>query len=388
VQLTWLPSVRALVGAANQISGNVGEEATLKRQSLLPLLPFLDIAELTFGLERFKAEHGLERLHVDRQRVRELSTRDDWYVLHAQPEDVRPDRLENRRQWHRMAEQLLCKYCMSLYRHLRGLWEAPYLEVVELNDSDRNLVDRYTVEATGDPAGQFSPAKIEPLISDLLAQIATARATRQAFRWEYFNGRWKVLPLEGHLYQPLLHVGKGVQVRVSPVALNESEAMFVEDLDLWCKAHPEVEVHLLRNKVRDGLGFFRAGNYFPDFFLWVRDEAIEHLAFVDPHGLRHTGIHDPKIRFATQEVPRLQQLIGRQPAAANLRVHAWIISPTRYNDLTWATDTGAKMAKPDIEALHVLFQQDDRATYIDKMMRAILTGAAQAGSAHASPAVP
>jgi hypothetical protein len=371
VRLTWLPRVRALAGSDATIKATVGEEVELPRQSLTAVLPALDIAELVFHLERHKAAHGLERVHVDRERVRALLEVDNWYELHASGEDMRPDRWENRRQWQRMAEQLLSKFCDKRYTHARGLWEAPYLEVVEVDERDDNLPEHYIVEAIDDGSGTQNLAALQRQVEDLLAQIKHAKQTRRGFHWQYASGRWKVVPFDGHLYLPLLHVGKGVAIRVSPVALNESETTFVEALAAWCDEHPDVEVRLLRNRADVGLGFFQAANWRPDFFLWVRHDGVEHLAFVDPHGLVHTGAADPKVLFATQEIPKLQAIIDRQRAAVGLRLHAWIVSPTRYEDLTWATG-GVRMSKADVEALHVAFQTNDPGSYVDTIMREIL----------------
>jgi hypothetical protein len=178
------------------------------------------------------------------------------------------------------------------------------------------------------------------------------------------------VPFVGHLYQPLMYAGKNLQIKISPVALDRHESQFVQDLAAWCAANTGKEVFLLRNQAVTGLGFFQAANFFPDFLLWVQDGATQHLAFVDPKGLHHFDSSDPKIQFATRDIPRLQQIINSQ--AGDLRLHAYILSNTPYLSLGWADGSGGILGKAAIEALGVLFQPDDAATYIDTMMKRIL----------------
>jgi hypothetical protein len=45
------------------------------------------------------------------------------------------------------------------------------------------------------------------------------------------------------------------------------------------------ELYLLRNMSRgQGIGFFEAGNFYPDFILWLLDGGKQYVTFVDPKG--------------------------------------------------------------------------------------------------------
>ncbi len=57
------------------------------------------------------------------------------------------------------------------------------------------------------------------------------------------------------------------------------------------------ELYLLRNMVRGrGIGFFEAGNFYPDFILWLLENKEQHVNFIDPKGLKNRkGPDDPKI---------------------------------------------------------------------------------------------
>jgi len=59
-----------------------------------------------------------------------------------------------------------------------------------------------------------------------------------------------------------------------------------------------MELFLLRNMSREkGVGFFEAGNFHPDFILWVFKGDIQYVNFVEPHGLMHEGPGNDKIIF-------------------------------------------------------------------------------------------
>src|SRR5690606_25205333 len=101
---------------------------------------------------------------------------------------------------------------------------------------------------------------------------------------------------------------------------------------------------------------------FPDFLLWVQDESSQHLAFVDPKGLHHYDPADPKIQFATRDVPRLQAIVRRQ--SPSLQLHGFILSNTPFASLGWSKGAGNIMSREEVEELGVLFQGDDETTYI------------------------
>ena len=366
-KLNWLPRVRGIASANEVISAAVGQVVDLPQQKLtsIPMVMF-DIDALLFGLEAFKATRGLDRLHVDRQAIRSLLARDDWYELLANAEDMRISRIENRAQWQRMAQQLLNSYAERFYRFVRGRWEAPYLEVAEISDEDVNIIHGYSVETTE----LVQTAEQIEQIAAFVENLKSAIGQNALAKWSQFGGRWKTSPFAGHLYQPLLHVGKNAEIRISPIALDKWEAQFVEDLASWCTGNKGREVYLLRNQAVSGLGFFQAANFFPDFLLWVQDGDRQHLAFVDPKGLHHFELSDPKILFATREVPRLQRIVAQQDP--HLHLHAFILSNTPFGSLGWSDADGNALSKEDVERFSVLFPADDATTYVAALFDGIL----------------
>ncbi len=374
-KLNWLPRIQGLAGEASHVGTALGVTVESPRQKLTPIhVALLDIDELLFGLEAFKASRGLDRLHVGRAAILQLLSHGGWYELLATKNDMRPDRYENRAQWQRIAQQLLNNYAERFYRFVRGRWESPYLEVAEVGpEDDFMLADapdngRYSIETN---ALVQTTEEIDQ-IGAFIAGLQTALKERPLAPWSAAGAHWKNVPFPGHLYQPLLYVGKNAQIRISPVPLDAHEADFVEHLAAWCASNKGVEVYLLRNQAVTGLGFFQASNFFPDFLLWVFADGREHLAFVDPKGLHHHDRSDPKIQFASEEIPRLQALIDKQPS--DLILHSFILSNTPFLAVNWSSNGGGGvMSKPELEQMGILFQVDDATTYIGKMMGNILT---------------
>jgi superfamily II DNA or RNA helicase len=362
-RLNWLPRIQGIAGQDKHITASIGVVDKLPEQVFSPIhIALLDFDELLFGLEAFKATRGLDRLHADREAVHALFTQGGWYQLHATADDMQLDRYENRSQWMRMAQHLLNNYAERFYRFVRGRWEAPYIEVAQVDENDPSILDEYTIETTD----LVQTAEEIERIAAFIQELGEALRTNVLAPWGPWGDRWKTVPFAGHLYQPLLHVGKNAQIRISPVPLNESEAQFVRDLATWCNGNHDMEVYLLRNQAVTGLGFFQASNFFPDFLLWLQDGKRQHLAFVDPKGLRHFDPGDPKIQFATYDIPRLQSITERSDS--NLILHAFVISNTAYASLGWSRDNGDPMSRTEIEALGVLFQKDDPTGYVNIMM--------------------
>ena len=105
-----------------------------------------------------------------------------------------------------------------------------------------------------------------------------------------------------HLYTPLISVkGQALKITVSPVSLNDGEKKLVELLRRYCREHAfmleGIDLYLLRNKSKVGVGFFEAGNFYPDYILWLDAPEKQTIAFIDPKGLRNILPDNPKITF-------------------------------------------------------------------------------------------
>jgi len=118
------------------------------------------------------------------------------------------------------------------------------------------------------------------------------------------------LHIERHLYSPLLCDPKDkayavADLAVSPPGLSKNESELLERLcGFWETKRNEdafkgLEVFLLRNQAKTGVGFFKQSGFSPDFLLWQRHKPTGrvHLRFLESHGMHHGGLETdgPKI---------------------------------------------------------------------------------------------
>ena len=183
--------------------------------------------------------------------------------------------------------------------------------------------------------------------------------------WE-FSGI-KAICFGQHLYEPLLYVEQKV-VEVSPVPLNKGERTLVEDVKAFYDASTQFfadkELYLLRNLSKGrGVGFFEAGNFHPDFILWVIVENRQFITFIDPKGIRNLGFQDPKIQFY-RTIKEIEARLNDNSIILN----SYIISNTSSHEmrLLWSID------KSGMRKSNILFQSEDSLTYVEDLITSSL----------------
>ena len=188
------------------------------------------------------------------------------------------------------------------------------------------------------------------------------------------------ISFDRHLYYPLLALEnkEAVPLKLRPLAFDApSEWTFVRDLEAFYNSSEGKEaigarsLYLLRNadNQEKGLGFALAGNFYPDFLLWLVDDANgkQWLTFVDPKGLRNLDLSHPKLGLY-KEVKTLEKTLAAQAKAgeAPLVLNAFVLSPTNFTDLLNVGDT---TKKADLESRHVLFMSDGGNAYLKKLFQ-------------------
>jgi len=88
----------------------------------------------------------------------------------------------------------------------------------------------------------------------------------------------------------------------------------------------------------------------------------QHVVFVDPKGIRNLSPDDPKIRFH-ETVKEIELRL----ADADVRLQSFIIAntPSLTMRMLW------RMEKADMLTRHILFQEEDRDTYVRSMLEAV-----------------
>jgi hypothetical protein len=123
----------------------------------------------------------------------------------------------------------------------------------------------------------------------------------------------RLLYRDGDEPLPRLHLDRGLftpflldpgdhgleDVTVSPRGLRkQGEEKFLWDLREFWHDHSSqspfhnVDLYVLRNLPRVGIGFFRSSGFFPDFVLWLvrKRPRMIRVIFIEPHGLHHGGL--------------------------------------------------------------------------------------------------
>lgn len=356
VSLNWYPKIRALK------SRGVSEDtdATRHQAHLTPRhVAFLDIDKIYFELERFKAERGWFNLSLTRQAVVDLLANQTWYTLQIPAEELACDSMGKVRLWEEIATALLKKYTERYYTYRKREWELPHLEYREFESTDPNFPG--VQDGSGESYYQILVRKSEEDIITRLNELKAMIEKREFKPWE-FKGI-KALWFGQHMYEPLLYLDQSV-VEISPVPLNKGEKHFIEDLKVFHDGNSVFfnsnELYLLRNQSKGrGVGFFEAGNFHPDFILWLVSDGKQRVIFVDPKGIRNLGATDPKIQFY-KTVKDIEQRLGD----TSVSLDSFIISNTPSHEMErqWSMD------KEEMLARHVLFQEEDQATYVASML--------------------
>lgn len=360
VILNWYPKIQAM-----RSGGLVGGDADAapNQAHLGPRhVAFLDVDELYFELERFKAERGWYNLNITRQGVEGLLADQSWYQLLIPPEELAFDSFERVRLWQEIALALLKKYVERYYTFRKREWELPHLEYRDLEADDPNFLG--VAEASNDSYYRILLDRSQEEIATKLEELKATIVKGELKAWE-FQGL-KTILFGRHLYEPLLYLDSKI-VEISPAPLNKGESRFVEDLKAFHDGHPaffqDKELYLLRNLSKGrGVGFFEAGNFHPDFIVWLLVGGQQHVIFVDPKGIRNLGPTDPKIQFH-ETIKEIEQRLG-DPA---IRLQSFIVSntPSHTMRMLW------HMEKADMQKRHILFQEEDKDTYVRSMLEAV-----------------
>lgn len=329
-------------------------EANLKQEHLA----FVDSDRLFFELQRFKNERNWFNLSISKDTVITLLWKNDWYKLFIPSEQLSVQSFSNLQQFEEIAIALLKSYTKAFYEHKKAQWESQFLEYQELTDEDNNFIDEYKVSVED---------KETDLIERLttLQQLLESDSTDDAEFKKLSKNDFRAIKFANHLYNPLIYKdNKLLSLQVNPVHLNEGEKNFVEDLKAYLEINTsrfaDIELYLLRNQSKTGMGFFEAGNFYPDFIMWLIKDDMQYITFIDPKGLRNVDIvNGAKVNFY-QEIKTLQETLGDEEIILN----SFIISTTNYNSLI---DVQSSLSKEELEAKHIVFQKDDSETYINKI---------------------
>ena len=358
VLLNWYPKIQAMK-SGGLVGGDI-DAAPNETHLTSRHVAFFDLDRICSDLERFKAERGWYNLNITRPGVEALLGDQSWYRLQIPAEELVGDSYVKVRLWEEVAVALLKKYTERYYTFRKREWELPHLEYRNLEGDDANFL------GVKDSPHEGYRILIDESQEEIVAKLNELKAAIQKGEikpWE-FHGM-KAIWFGNHLYQPLLCLDTHA-VEISPAPLNKGERQFVEDLKEFHDGNAGFfktrELYLLRNLSRGrGVGFFEAGNFHPDFILWLVAGGQQQVIFVDPKGIRNLGRDDPKIQFY-ETIKKIEQRLGDP----DVRLQSFIVSntPSATMRRQWS------MEKSEMQRRHVLFQEEDKDSYVGTLLSA------------------
>jgi Type III restriction enzyme, res subunit len=332
-------------------------------------MALFDFDRIYLAVQEFKQLRSWSNLRLERSRLVDFClTRDDWYTLYIPQAELNIRNIADIGKQEDILIRLLQDYTDRFYKALKTAYEGQFYDIVNVREDDDSLLKVYHFEIDNNDDGEAYEKKIRAL------QVLVKNGRLgEASQWN--AGQMVAICFDSHLYYPLFAIEGAVPLKMRPLAFDApSEIQFVRDLEAFYKSPLGQQVigkrslYLLRNAdtKAKGLGFALAGNFYPDFLLWLVDDTTgeQWLNFIDPKGLRQMNLNDPKLGLY-KEVKTLQQELEK-PGALKLTLNAFIISATQFASLL---NVSCKQA--DLEERNVLFMPDGGQVYLKKMFERI-----------------
>lgn len=340
-------------------------EHTLDKQ----YIPYLNFDRIFEELQRYKAEKFYYNISLIKDNLRSILETEGWYSLIIPQVHIKIDSMEKLDAAVDYCVMLLKCYLDKFYKYKREEWEAPRLEYQELTAEDNNFVSEYSISYTDMVDCDPGTDELAEFIKKLVSIIEKEKGIN-VYEKGLFHDSLVAFDYRSHLYAPLICLKmNGLKIQVSPVSLNNDEKLFVDLLKEYTETHAETfdgkNVYLLRNKSKIGMGFFEAGNFYPDYVLWIDTPEIQYISFIDPKGLTKYMPDHPKIEFY-KTIKDLENRLQPSCVEKKIVLNSFIMSGTKSYDLKmwWG------MSKPEREEKHVLCLDNDDC--IDVMIRKIL----------------
>ena len=361
IDLDWYPKIQVIRTGSNTELSAIKNQGSLSEGHLA----FIDWNNVFFSIERFKVEKHWYNLSLSLEDLKEIISNKDWYNLFIPEAELELKSFSQTLIWEELAIALLKKYVEQFYNYHKNLFNSEHIETRVLAEKDENLVYEYEVKLNTENSIETVQQKLDAL----LKQIASGTVDNPF----QIGSNFIAFDNDKHLYKPLLYLHTESyknMVSVSPVPLDASEKEFTDDLITHFNSHKadfkDKQLFLLRNQSRKGIGFFvDTNNFYPDFILWVVEGGKQHIAFVDPKGIRNSkGLSDSKIQFHKL----IKDKIEPQVATENIKLSSFIVSNTNFTMLNWKGET----TKEQFHENNVYFQYEDKETYVDKMISTML----------------
>lgn len=308
-------------------------------------------------------------LKIEKSTLQRIMEDRDWYEFIIPREFLVIDSMKKLQNMNEFCLMALKAYIEKFYKFEKERWEDQYLEYAELEASDNNFVNEYQMSLTEEAGGDYGK-ELQKFIDDATVILNSRSALDSYDSRKALADNLILFDFRYHLYAPLVCVKKSnLKIQVSPVSMNGDEKQFVDYLERFITTHndwlEDKSLFLLRNKSKVGMGFFEAGNFYPDYILWIDTQEVQYINFIDPKGLLHFTVKDDKIKFYLK-IKDLETRLAHSATDKKIVLNSFIMSATKAASLKqwW------HMSAEEYEAMNVYTLDDSKC--VDKMLEKIL----------------
>ena len=332
---------------------------------------FFDWDKIYLTISQFKHQQTWYNLRLDKDKLRQFAETSDWYRLYIPKSALAVDSFAQIQLQQEILTDLLLEYVRAFYQRLKSAYEGQFYEVVEVSEDNGSMLDKYQFSLPDNDDGNEIKQRLE-MLANSLGSLKNGVT-------EVFGGDkgLQMLCLDGHLYAPIFACLERAELpfSIQPLAIgDESEWRLMSDL-VSAKESGKLsewtygkDLYLLRNASNKskGLGFALAGNFYPDFLLWLVDNQTgkQWLSLIDPKGIRNMDLDHAKFGLHDE----LQKLASELKIETPI-LSAFILSITKQADLI----NVGHLTTQDFTDKHILFI-DNNQVYLKQMFKMILEG--------------
>jgi hypothetical protein len=333
-------------------------------------ISYLDFDEIFKEIERYKNEKYYYNISLTPGDLKLIMESDGWYGLIIPEEEIKINTLEKAMKANTYAVLALQSYMDKFYKYQKEAFEEPFLEYQDLRFDDNNFVSDYTFIYNDRYEGDAISLEVKQFVEELSAILEKDKSLK-AKKITRFSNQLIAFDFPHHLYVPLIFKSGTLQIQISPVSLNEDEMRFVYMLAEYLENNTaflsKIDLYLLRNKSKVGMGFFEGGNFYPDYVLWLNSKEIQYISFIDPKGLRMLQSTDIKVEFY-KNIKKIETRLQPPDGEKKIILNSFILSGTKPAIIEhWWEKT-----KQEMEAMNVFCL--DNSDCIEVMMKKILVG--------------
>lgn len=368
ISLDRYPKVQSFATKGTAIAQMQGEQRDeVKLNSAL--FDFFDWDKIYLQVARFKHQQSWYNLRLDKAKLRQFAEQSHWYRLYMPKAALKMDSFAQVALQQEILTDLLLEYVKAFYNRLKAVYEGQFYEVVTVDDSNGSMLDKYQFSLPDNDEGNEIKQRLETL-ADGISEFSNG------IKPVYGGDKGlQMLCLDGHLYAPIFACleRQDLPFSIQPLAIgDESELRLISDL-VNAKASGKLsewtqgkDLYLLRNAANKskGLGFALAGNFYPDFLLWLVDNQTgkQWLSLIDPKGIRNMDLDNAKFGLHDE----LQKL-ARELKIETPILSAFILSITKQADLL----NVGHLTTQDFAEKHILFM-DGNQVYLKQMFKMML----------------